>query len=709
MKNALLKFCISFVLLSLGTSSQADPTSGWAAVRQGNFQKAFLDCKEAAEKGVASCQALLGSLYKYGNGVPQDNSLSLKWLQSAADQGDPGGLEILGDTLVSGFNGVPKNIALAHDLFVKSSIRGNTWADNQLGGMYRYGIHVTKSLSDASRFFQFAADKGNPAAQANLADMYRLGDGVPKNPDLAFQWALKSSEKKWPAGLNQLGILFRDGVGVRQDSERAIALFKEAASSRSPISFSNLGRMYLFGTGIPVNIPEARKWLEAGIKFNDGDSFALLSDIHIRVAKNSPADAAKAFEYAQKAAMLNRSGGFNVLGYAYREGIGHPVDYPNAILNFRKSIELGNPNAMVHLATMHDKGMGLPQNSQEALTLYQRALSSPALSQGNRKTAEDFVIKAAALQNQLPQSTQTAQASNPTAVKPPTAGVTPPQGTNSGSKDDKLTAELLDRLEKMQQQLSAIQSASNTAAVQTAVATQKIVFANRKALIIGNDNYKNVSKLNNATSDAKAMSTALTALGFKVTMFLDIDEKAFKQALREFKMSIQGGDEVLVFFAGHGVQLGATNYLLPTDIKGDNEEQVKDEAIQLQRILDDLQERKAKFSLAIIDACRDNPFKGSGRALGGRGLAPTTAATGQMVMFSAGSGQQALDKLGQNDKDKNGLFTRVLLKEMNKPGIPVDRVLRNVRNEVVALAKSVGHEQTPALYDQAVGEFFFKN
>jgi TPR repeat protein len=576
--------------------------------------------------------------------------------------------------------------------------------------MYRYGIHVTKSLADASRFFQFAADKGNPAAQANLADMYRLGDGVPKNPDLAFQWAMKSSEKKWPAGLNQLGILFRDGVGVRQDSERAIALFKEAATSnKSPISYSNIGRMYYVGTGIPVNIPEARKWFEAGIKVNDGDSFAFLSDIHNRLAKDSPADAAKAFEYAQKAAMLNRSGGFNMLGYLYREGIGHPVDYPNALLNFRKGIELGNPNSMVHLATMHDKGMGLPKNTQEALALYQRALSFPSLGQANRKTAEDFVIKAAAKQNQLPQSTQTAQASNPTAVKPPAAGVTPPQATNSGSKDDKLTAELLDRLEKMQQQLSAIQSASNTAAVQTAVATQKIVFANRKALIIGNDNYKNVSKLNNATSDAKAMSTALTALGFKVTVFLDIDEKAFKQALREFKMSIQGGDEVLVFFAGHGVQLGATNYLLPTDIKGDNEEQVKDEAIQLQRILDDLQERKAKFSLAIIDACRDNPFKGSGRALGGRGLAPTTAATGQMVMFSAGSGQQALDKLGQNDKDKNGLFTRVLLKEMNKPGIPVDRVLRNVRNEVVALAKSVGHEQTPALYDQAVGEFFFKN
>ena len=89
-------------------------------------------------------------------------------------------------------------------------------------------------------------------------------------------------------------------------------------------------------------------------------------------------------------------------------------------------------------------------------------------------------------------------------------------------------------------------------------------------------------------------------------------------------------------------------------------------------------------------------------------MAPTTAATGQMIMFSAGSGQQALDRLSQTDKERNGVFTRVFVKEMIKPGVPVDRVLRNVRNEVVRLARSVGHDQTPALYDQAVGDFFFR-
>jgi hypothetical protein len=189
---------------------------------------------------------------------------------------------------------------------------------------------------------------------------------------------------------------------------------------------------------------------------------------------------------------------------------------------------------------------------------------------------------------------------------------------------------------------------------------------------------------------------------------LDLNEKEMKSALRTFASQVQGGDEVLFFFAGHGVQLGSTNYLLPTDIVGDSEAQVRDEAIQLQRVLDDMNERKAKFTLAMIDACRDNPFKTAGRAIGGRGLAPTTAATGQMVIFSAGTGQQALDRLNSSDKNKNGLFTRVFVQEMQKPNVSIDRVVKNVRNQVAELAKSVGHEQVPAIYDQVLGDFYFK-
>jgi hypothetical protein len=226
-------------------------------------------------------------------------------------------------------------------------------------------------------------------------------------------------------------------------------------------------------------------------------------------------------------------------------------------------------------------------------------------------------------------------------------------------------------------------------------------------LVIGNDSYSQVSKLENARADATAIARALERSGFKVTLRTDIDFSAFKVALRAFKADLRSGDEAIFYFSGHGVELGGTNYLLPIDVKGDSEDQVRDDSVPLQRVLEDLQERKARFALAIVDACRNNPFRSGGRSIGGRGLAPTTAATGQMVFYSAGSGQQALDQLGPKDPVRNGVFTRVLLKEMEKPGVPVSDVLRNVREEVAALAKSVGKEQVPAIYDQSLGRFYF--
>ncbi len=280
-------------------------------------------------------------------------------------------------------------------------------------------------------------------------------------------------------------------------------------------------------------------------------------------------------------------------------------------------------------------------------------------------------------------------------------------------------AAMTQMLAKLQQENAAAMAAAAKAkemavaaapppAVEAPKPSQPVTYANRKALVIGNDLYTHVPKLNNAGADADAMAKSLEAVGYKVFKHLNLNEKKFKQAVRDFRQNLTGGDEVLFFYAGHGVQLGNANYLLPIDVQGDQEDQVKDDAILLQKVLDDLEEKKTKFALAVIDACRDNPFKSKGRAIGGRGLAPTSAATGQMIMFSAGSGQQALDRLGENDKEKNGLFTRIFVKEMTKPGLSVDRVLRNVRNEVVRLARSVGHEQTPALYDQAIGEFYFR-
>jgi len=254
--------------------------------------------------------------------------------------------------------------------------------------------------------------------------------------------------------------------------------------------------------------------------------------------------------------------------------------------------------------------------------------------------------------------------------------------------------------------------------LQLALATQKAnekpepipsrAYSNRKALVIGNDKYRKIKPLDNAVEDAKAIANNLSDVGYQVSLRTNLNQSEMKLAIRNFKALVQGGDEVLFFFAGHGVQLGSSNFLLPTDILGENEEEVKDEAIALQKILDDMNEKKAVFTLAVIDACRDNPFRVAGRAIGGRGLAPTSAASGQMIIFSAGVGQQALDKLGPSDKSKNGLFTRIFLEEMQKPGVPVDRIMKAVRSRVVSTARSINHDQVPAIYDQVVGDYYFK-
>jgi len=240
-----------------------------------------------------------------------------------------------------------------------------------------------------------------------------------------------------------------------------------------------------------------------------------------------------------------------------------------------------------------------------------------------------------------------------------------------------------------------------------ALAAMAPLQAKRLALVIGNDAYQHADPLGNARADAKAVADALQATNFKVTLKQDVTLQAMKQAIRTFKNEVAGGDEVIFYYAGHGVQLDGNNYMIPVDTAGDSADQLKDDSVSLQRMLDDMQDQKARFTLAIIDACRDNPFKGNGRALRTRGLAPVTAADGQAVLYSAGAGQEALDNLGPRDKDPNGVFTRVLIKEMKTPGLSFDQVIHEVRDQVVALAKSVDRIQTPGYYSQFTGDFFF--
>lgn len=234
----------------------------------------------------------------------------------------------------------------------------------------------------------------------------------------------------------------------------------------------------------------------------------------------------------------------------------------------------------------------------------------------------------------------------------------------------------------------------------------------RLALVVGNDAYENITTLKKAANDARGIGDTLTSLGFNVTTATNISRREMNQTLQNFNNSIRPDDIVLFFFAGHGVEIDGENYLLPIDVpdaKGDQLDFIKGETIRLNRVLEDLRARKAKLSLVILDACRNNPFTGSpGRSLGGKkGLARISAPQGTFVMYSADVGEAALDRLGDNDNNPNSIFTRILIPLMKTPGIDLVDTAREARRQVRKLALSVSHSQTPAYYDAVLGDFYF--
>ena len=236
------------------------------------------------------------------------------------------------------------------------------------------------------------------------------------------------------------------------------------------------------------------------------------------------------------------------------------------------------------------------------------------------------------------------------------------------------------------------------------------VQAKRIALVIGNDAYEHVNKLQKAGNDATAMARELTAAGFEVQLHLNLNYRSMVRSVETLSKRITGGDEVVVFFAGHGVQIKTGSFMLPTDIEATTESEVEKTAYGVNDLTEKLSEAKAAFALVMVDACRDNPLKaaGPGRSVGNaRGLAAVEPPKGQMVIYSASRGQQALDRLNDKDPNPNGIFTREFIAKMRKPGLKIEDLVRDVQDSVEALAQTIKHEQRPAIYNEARGNFYF--
>lgn len=221
----------------------------------------------------------------------------------------------------------------------------------------------------------------------------------------------------------------------------------------------------------------------------------------------------------------------------------------------------------------------------------------------------------------------------------------------------------------------------------------------RVALIIGNSTYRE-GPLKNPVNDARAMAPILRQQGFKVILKENATKSQMEEAIANFGDELSQDTVALFYYAGHGIQLDGRNYLVPTDARLHSEQRVRLETIDVDVVLEQVQAAKARLSVVILDACRNNPFERRFRGFG-RGLAHISAPEGTIIAYATAPGKVASDGEG-----KNGLYTSELLTALQRPGLRVEDVFKQVRARVSRLSNGT---QIPWEASSLIGDFYFNS
>ena len=225
----------------------------------------------------------------------------------------------------------------------------------------------------------------------------------------------------------------------------------------------------------------------------------------------------------------------------------------------------------------------------------------------------------------------------------------------------------------------------------------------RTALIIGNGAYAGSAPLKNPANDARDVAAALSQLGFEVVnrqKMVDLTQKEMLSAVRAFGQRIRGGGVGLFFYAGHGMQVGGSNYLIPIDAKINNEGDVKYQSIDVSDVLIEMENANNGVNIIILDACRNNPFAARGFRSATNGLAQMNAPSGTLIAYATAPGSVASD----GGDGRNGLYTRELIRALKTPGLPIEEVFKHVR---VSVRDKTGRAQIPWESTSLDASFYF--
>jgi uncharacterized caspase-like protein len=212
--------------------------------------------------------------------------------------------------------------------------------------------------------------------------------------------------------------------------------------------------------------------------------------------------------------------------------------------------------------------------------------------------------------------------------------------------------------------------------------------------VIGNSAYRHVPALPNTTNDANDVSAAFARLGFAVQRLSDGRFDEMRRALLEFTRKAQQAEIAVVFFAGHGMEVGGENWLIPVDAELRSDRDAEHEAISLKNLMMTVSSA-SKLGLVFLDACRNNPFTAKMQRTArvravARGFTAVEPSGSVLVLFAARDGTTAAD-----GDDRNSPFTTALLRHLETPGLEINFLFRNIRDDVI---KATRGEQEPFVY-----------
>ena len=431
----------------------------------------------------------------------------------------------------------------------------------------------------------------------------------------------------------------------------------------------------------------------------------------------------------------NRAEAYNNRGLAYQDkaDFDHALaDYDKAITINRNYAEAYNNRGLVDIAkglnqqAIADYGRAIAINPRLAEAFFGRGTAYQNLNQFdlaiadygkaigvNPRYAEAYNNRADAYQHKGDFDHAIADASQAIQVSPQLAEAYYTRGEIYKAKGDFELA--LADIKKAQQldssgafraygdgliaQIASLQAKGSPGPGPVAVSSDR-----RVALVVGNGAYTAVPRLPNPTSDADTVAGALKVAGFtSVTIAHDLTRAGLVSALQAFARAADNADWAVIYYAGHGLEIGGVNYLIPIDAQLASDRDVPDEAISLERAMAAVEGAK-RLRLVVLDACRNNPFVSqmkvsvASRSIG-RGLALVEPAQATLVAYAAKAGSIAADGNGGNSP-----FAASFAKRLVEPGVEINKVFRQIRSDVL---DATGNQQEPFVYGSLPPDDFF--